>query len=44
MMRTACLVYDSGRLSIGRYTVKITATDAAGNTATEIRTFKIIPL
>jgi len=32
----------SSRLSLGRHTVKITATDAAGNTATETKTFKVI--
>jgi hypothetical protein len=36
------LVYDSGRLSLGRHTLKITATDAAGNTTTETKTFKVI--
>jgi subtilisin family serine protease len=36
------LVYDSGRLSLGQHTLKITATDAAGNTTTETKTFKVI--
>ena len=29
--------FDSGRLSLARHTVKITATDAAGNTAMQTR-------
>ena len=36
------LVYDSARLSTGQHTIKITATDAAGNTATETKTFKVV--
>src|SRR5215217_547074 len=36
------LAYDSGRLSLGQHTLKITATDAAGNTTTETKTFKVI--
>jgi thermitase len=36
------LAYDSGRLSLGQHTLKITATDAAGNTATETKTFKVV--
>src|SRR5215212_8194160 len=36
------LAYDSGRLTLGQHTLKITATDAAGNTTTETKTFKVI--
>jgi thermitase len=36
------LTFDSGKLSLGRHTARITATDAAGNTTTETKTFKVI--
>jgi thermitase len=36
------LVYDSGRLSLGQHTLMITATDTAGNTTTQTKTFKVI--
>ncbi len=36
------LVYDSARLSRGQHTVKITATDDAGNTTEETRTFRVV--
>jgi len=36
------LVYDSARLSRGQHTVEITATDDAGNTTEETRTFRVV--
>jgi thermitase len=36
------LTFDSGKLPLGQHTAKITATDAAGNTTTETKTFKVI--
>ena len=36
------LIYDSGRLPVGRHTVRITATDEAGNTSTRTWSFKVI--
>ena len=36
------LVYDSASLSTGQHTVKITATDEAGNTTTATKTFRVV--
>jgi hypothetical protein len=36
------LIYDSGRLLVGRHAVRITATDEAGNTYTRTWTFRVI--
>jgi thermitase len=36
------LSYDSAKLSVGKHTIKITATDASGNTATKTTAFKVV--
>ena len=36
------VIFDSGRLSLGKHTARITATDDAGNTITRTWTFKVI--
>ena len=36
------LIYNSTRLKVGKHTVKITATDASGNTATKTTSFKVL--
>jgi hypothetical protein len=36
------VIYNVGRLSLGNHTVTITATDAAGNDASETWTFKVV--
>ena len=36
------LTYDSGRLSVGKHTASITATDATGNDTTRTWTFKVV--
>jgi thermitase len=35
-------IYDSGRLPVGRHTIKITATDEAGNTYSRTWAFKVV--
>jgi thermitase len=36
------LIYDSGRLPLGKHTARITATDDAGNTVSRTWTFKVV--
>ena len=36
------LIYDSRRLSVGKHTARVTATDDAGNSATRTWTFKVV--